>query len=731
MKANLATVWPLTVRHLPFQRVLAVAVAAGSCLSLTPIVRGQAPPPPAPAPGAEPGLNPSLAKLEPFEGRPIREVRLEGVRPEDEQLVRNQLRVQSGQPLRLPAVEGDLKRVNRLGRFKQMTAKIQPFEDESVVLIYVVVETPVVKAVQAVGNRQISDQDLAAEVDILVNTPIDPYAIDRTLRKIRELYKKKGYYQADVTVDQKELDENNILLFRIREGERLKVTDIRFEGNEHIEEDLLRPKIKTETWGLFYDGVLDEVVLDQDLAEIIKYYKDRGYLDVRADRRITPAPNGKEAIITFIVVEGPLYTLRSLRFEAQGNPDADADTPFQPVFTREQIAGLIPLKSGEVYSVEQVRKSVETVQYAYGRLGYADVRVNRAEVRDPKQPVVDLLILVREGRKYKTGVVEIVGDEITQQKVIRRQVQVLPDRPLDTAKVELSKAYIDSTRLFAGAREQKSTKVTVQAETPDNPGYRDVVVEVAEKNTASIAFGVAASSDGGLIGSITLDQSNFDLMSPPESWDQLVRGKAFRGAGQHFNITIAPGTEVQNYTMSFGEPYMFESDYSGDITGGMQSYKYDYDSEQRVFVRAGVARRFGDRWTGALQLRAANVTVSDIEPTAPTDYTAVEGTNLITGVKLSMQRTTTDVGIKPTRGAILRLGLEQAGALGGSYNFTQFSAEHQMWLTLNEDVLGRKTVLSTRTSLSYIPQGMDAVPIYERAFQGGRGFRCNKTVEKL
>ena len=81
-----------------------------------------------------------------------------------------------------------------------------------------------------------------------------------------------------------------------------------------------------------------------------------------------------------------------------------------------------------------------------------------------------------------------------------------------------------------------------------------------------MSFGAAVSSDAGVIGTISLDQRNFDLFDVPTSLDDWLNGRAFRGAGQQFNVTVAPGDEVSTYSISLADPAIFDTDYSGSIS---------------------------------------------------------------------------------------------------------------------------------------------------------------------
>lgn len=711
-----------TRRPLLTARAAALLAGFGGALGAWGVAGAQPADGEAPPPAAADRL-PLAATLAPFEDRLIREIRIQGLDKVNEQLVRNQLRSATGRPMKVETVTGDVGRLVRLGRFKEVTASVQGFEDRSVALTYVVVETPVVKDVQVAGNRQVSDQEIAAEVNILAGTPVDKFQIDRALRKIKDLYLKKGYYQADVTVDEQELSESQILLFRIREGERLRVTDIRFDGNTAFSAGELRRNVETQVWNIFSTANLDDTVLDQDIANLVSYYKDRGYLDVRVDRNIRPSPDGKEAIITFIIEEGPVYTLRAVRAEIDGGGGLSTGKP-PVVFSQEQLAGLMLIKAGDAYSQDKIRTSIEAVVDAYGKLGYADARINKAELRDGSKPEVELLLLVTEGRKYMTGEVIITGNSTTRQQVVRRQVRVYPDRPLDAVGIRDSERALREINLFAGSRNDgPPPKITVQDERPEDPGYRDVLVEVKEANTGSISFGAAISSDSGLIGQIVLKQDNFDVSDFPDSFDELIRGQAFKGAGQQFSLAIQPGTEVQNYSVGIADPYLFETDYTGSAKFDYFVRDYDDYDDSRLGGTIAVGRRFGERWSGSLTLRAQQIYIGDVDDDAIIDIQETKGTNVLTGLGFRLRRSTLDSNVRPSRGTRLDLFVERVGIFGGDYQFTKLGASINSFFTLHEDLVNRKTVLNLRSSMDYAPEGTDEVPIFERYFLGGRSFR--------
>jgi outer membrane protein insertion porin family len=664
----------------------------------------------------------------------------------------NNTRSQPGIVFDADLIRDDIRRLNRLGAFSRVEVYAGVNEDGSVTLVFEVLERRVVADVQVAGNERINDAQIAGVVDVVTGTPIDRFQIDRSARRIEELYRQKGYYYARVSVDEQELEDTGLVLFRILEGDRLKVTGIRFTGNESFSDKQLRRELETKVATFFSKGQLDDDKLDTDIANLISFYRDRGYLDIRADRLVQPAPNGRESIVTYIIEEGQLYTLRSVQIQIESEPGQ------APVFDQKQIAGLISIKAGDVYSVRELDNSITTVRNAYGQMGYVDAadtqtnNVFRVEKRDPDQPVVDLIIAISEGPRYRVGEVIIQGNDLTKQAVIRRQIELRPTRPLDTTAMERSKVRLRRLRLFndrTGAkitpqqpgveffsevwddeylprarRPKKSntdqdprTKLTLSNE---EGTYRDVLIEIEETNTGSFDIGGAVSSDSGVIGRIALTQRNFDVRDTPDSPGEFLAGRAFRGGGQTFQIELLPGNRVQTYSIGITEPYLLESKYSGSVNLFYRNRDFDEFDEKRAGARLGLGRRFGTRWNGNLNFRAEEVELSDIEADRPVDVFNVADANLLLGTEISLNRTTLDSLTRPTKGARTNVSLEQ---VVGDFEFTKIDLSHSVFIPIREDYLGRSTVLNLRGRIGYIPQDRSDTPTYERFYLGGQTFR--------
>ncbi len=646
------------------------------------------------------------AQESPFENRPVREVRLEGLSTTPERLVRNQIRITPGDPFNERVRQEDIVRLNYLGRFTAITSREQATDDGGVIVTYRFTESPTLVDVQTVGNKYLTDQDLQAVLILRAGDPVDEFLIDRAVQQIQQLYQSKGYFAASVSVDQDLLDEENVLLLRVTEGPRVRVRGILYQGNDNHPARQLASQVRSRTHiPILRSGVLDRDLLTRDVDRLRTFLRGQGYLDAQVGRQIDFSPDGESAVITFLINEGPQYRLGELRIEGV------------ELFPREQIELAMAVQPGGVMTQSQLAKSVDNLRELYGKLGYIDVTVDLDPVFRGDQPVTDLRVLIKEGRTYTVGKVIVRGNELTKTKVVLRELRGLtPGRPFDLQGLERTR------RRFANSPYFSEGSVTVLGEEGDP--IRDILVEVKEKNTGNISLGVGASSDIGLIGNFSVTQRNFDITDFPESWGEFVSNKAFRGGGQVFNLTLQPGNEYNRYSVGWRDPYFLETDYFLDVDFSFfNRERRDYD-EGRINVKTAMGKRFGDQWSASVSLRGEKIDISEIDDDASLDVFEVEGGSSLTAVGFDVSRSTLDSGFFPTRGSKVRFGIEQVGLAGGDYDFTRLDASYTKYWTLGVDFLNRKEVLTWRVEGGWILGG-DA-PVFERFYAGGhrslRGF---------
>ncbi|MGA1709540.1 MAG: POTRA domain-containing protein, partial [Phycisphaerales bacterium] len=211
--------------------------------------------------------------------RPIGEVRIEGLSRIQRQEVLNNIRVAAGQPYDPRTIRDDVATLYRLGHFASVNAAAEILPDGTVRVTYRLVEQALILDLQVIGNKLISDQELRAVIPLYAGGPRDDFLLEQSVLRIKDLYKQKGHYLVEFTVDESRLRDTGILILRIIEGPRVRVKEIEFVGNDAIPAKRLSAQIGTsESFGIFSKGLLDPEGLIDDAASLDRFYRDQGYV---------------------------------------------------------------------------------------------------------------------------------------------------------------------------------------------------------------------------------------------------------------------------------------------------------------------------------------------------------------------------------------------------------------------------------------------------------------------
>ena len=245
-------------------------------------------------------------------------------------------------------------------------------------------------------------------------------------------------------------------------------------------------------------------------------------------------------------------------------------------------------------------------------------------------------------------------------------------------------------------------RVQIDPAKPDQPGVRDLLVFVRERNTGVISFGGAVGSDSGIYGEFRYSQSNFDATRPPESWGIDGLREGFRGGGQNFQLTIQPGTELFRYSLNFEEPRVFDTEWGfrTNLTWQERQYIRQIESSRRATV--GVDRRFGNNWNASFNLRSDAAEIDPSNDSVPVEYFLDGERSTVNGVGLQLRRTTLSSFFRPTAGGSVELSLEQVGFLGGDFSWWKADLEWTQFFLLGTDDQGRNRVLRCNARLGNI-----------------------------
>ncbi len=251
---------------------------------------------------------------------------------------------------------------------------------------------------------------------------------------------------------------------------------------------------------------------------------------------------------------------------------------------------------------------------------------------------------------------------------------------------------------------------------PDQEPTRLLPIDVIahETQTGRLMFGVGVNSDAGLIGSIVIDEQNFDWTRFPNSWEDIRNATAWRGAGQRFRVEMLPGTRVQRYMVNFQEPYLMDTSVALGLSGFFYDRRYREWDEQRLGGRVRFGYRFTHDLSGGMTIRGAQINIHDPVTPTPDELTEVIGDSSLWGFRGNLTHDTRDNAFLATEGHLLEMSFEQ---VVGSFSYPRVEVDLQRYFLMRErpDGSGRH-VLSLSGRVAWT--GADT-PIYDHYFIGG------------
>ena len=557
----------------------------------------------------------------------------------------------------------------------------------------------IVKTIEFVNNSSYKDKALRKKLDFKVGDNLDTFLAESGRITISEFYRKKGFADIKVTLDTEELSKGNVV-YIIEEGPRLRIRSVNFKGNKAIKTSDLRAvtKTKTRTW-YFGPVYYNEEKIAADVEKLQNIYFQRGFLnyDIKAVGR---------SDITFLIDEGPQYKV--------GNINISGNTSF----SSEQLLKGLELKSGQIYYPKKAEAQAKRILKIYHENGYIDARVQQQHnFTDDANDIVNLEFRISEGKQFRIGRIDIIGNEQTQDKVIRRVLDEYDFTPgklynADIAPIQ-GGGNLESRVQRATLAEEVNIRPVISEENVDNS--MDVQVDVKEGLTGMWNPGVAYSSDDGVIGQLFWEQRNFDITDWPESFGEFITMQSFKGAGQSLKISLLPGREVSQYSVQFTEPYFHDKPTSFSVAGQSWERWYESHDEKRKKVYVGFRKRYKNFWRTSLGLRVEDVEIFDIDYDAPQKIIDYNGHNLLIGTRFGIGLDTTDDIFIPSQGYAFNLSYEQ---VTGDDDFGILEGSNVWYNTLYEDIRERKTILATKllaaTTLSNAPP-------FEKFYAGGTG----------
>jgi outer membrane protein insertion porin family len=670
--------------------------------------------------------------------------------------------------------EGDAYNEETLRRDFQALWNTQFFEDvklrvedspdraDAKIIIFDVRERPQIRRIRYEGNHSITESDILdrfkeRKVGLSVESPFDPTKIKKAEVVLKELLGEHGRQFAKITPQYERIASSNavILIFKVDEGPKVKVGTIKFVGNHAFSDrKLIRTMRHDRPYGIplyyWYIPVLsktyDREKLNEDLEVGVRgLYQDNGYFrvvvapngptleNIDVHHKGVPLPGvrqhvGKAVNITIKIEEGERYRMGTLKI-VSSDPDKALSLKVEP------LKAIFPLKEGDIFNVDRLRKALKNYGDAYGQYGFIDFTTEPDFDFDEPAKKINLTLHFDEQKQYYVRRINFSGNTTTRDKVIRRELlidegQLFNKRYWDISILRLNQLnYFDKIEADKAVELQKNTK----------DGTVDINLKLREKGKQSIGLqGGVSGLAGGFIG-LTYQTNNF------------------LGLGETLTLSAQFGEIQRTLQFGFTEPYLFDRPISTGFTVFSSKYNFNQAKQealltgQQVSVNPQFIQNYDQDSTGftafasypmkrfsfarlglTYGLTRTNITAFNAASTLlfeQLQFRAISGPSALNGIVSStitpsISYNTIDNPINATKGKSIYYSMSfQGGPLGGNVKTITNVFDIKYFHPINK----RRNAVGLHFTTAYVTgYGGGEVPPFSRFYMGGendlRGF---------
>lgn len=606
------------------------------------------------------------------EAKRLDKLLVEGVTINSESGLRNTSGLREGSEFSATDVQDAIRRLYELGQFRSVDIYVISETDSTASLKLVVEEFALCDVIEYHGNKKLKKKDIEEKSSLKKGQVLSDEALFNEKGRILGLYVEKGYNlaQIDIKLIPTKIPGSSIVKFDIDEGPRVKIKAITITGNKDIKTSKLMRKFKTKESRWWRTGEFKRDIYREHLDSLILFYNELGYLDASVvSDTVRFTETKKDLVIDIVVEEGRKYYAGEFFFKGNN------------IIPTDSLKNKIALKYGKPFQKSRFELSKYMVENCYREEGFLWVQVT--DERTYRGDTIDVTFDVYEGRSAVVRKVDIKGNNKTMEKVVRREIDLLPGKKYKQSLMMRSRQNVMALGFFADVKPDL---------VPNEDGTIDLQFDIVEKdNIGQLNVGAAYSGYNGFIGTFSTTIPNF------------------RGAGQELGVTVEYGVDYQNFSLSFREPWAFDRpvEMSGRlfyINNANTSY---YASKQwGVELGSGLSKmKWPDdhfRLYGTYHFSYQEGYRESVS--RPENNLSIERTGFLSKLSLSLIRYDLDIPMFPTEGSKLTLSPEIAG-IGGTYHYLkgEVGYEHYFPLPL-------KLVFGARTKAGLIsPLGGDIV----------------------
>jgi outer membrane protein insertion porin family len=654
------------------------------------------------------------------------------------------------------AIERDFNSVWNTGYFEDIRV-VREQTDKGWRLIFQVKEKPTIREILYVGHNSVSDSDILDrfkldKVGLTVESQYDPTRLKKAEVSIKGLLSEHGHQFATIRTEIRQIPPAAVgITFVIKEGPKVKVGRIIFDGNKNIKSRILRGAMKNLKpvgipHSIFLENIFaktyDATKLEEDTERVRAEYQNRGYFKAGiADPKteihdtgnkgfhipLIQSGSGKAVDITMTIDEGDKYRLGKITFK--GN---------KAITNNVALRNLFPLKDGDIFSREKISKGIEQLRKAYGEFGYINYTAVPNTTFDDDKKLANIEFDIDEGKQFTVRRIEFTGNTTTRDKVIRRELALEEGGIYNSRMWELSLLRLNQLSYFDQIKPDDPNVTDKKLD--EKNGYVDLTLHVHERGKNSIGLnGGVSGLEGAFIG-LNYSTNNF------------------LGRGETLQVQVSLGNLARSALFGYTQPYMFDRPLQFGFTVFGNKYNFNQARQLSIFRNQSVSnlpsavvqnlqnysqqsvgfttslsyplrrsfKRLGltyslDRST-LVPLSTASKTLFDFIA-----FRGISGPNSVNGIITSkifpnFSFNTLDSGVSPHSGHQMTAGMELAG-LGGTVRSVRPVISYKQFIPMQH----RRNAFGFNVQGSYISGFGDLVaPPFQRFYMGGeydlRGF---------
>lgn len=675
------------------------------------------------APGAAAAGAPGRAVVAPaLAGKKIAALEFKGLKTLSEETLLYYLGLEIGQALDEERLNKAIKSLWDRGLVDDLKIESTPVA-AGVKLTITVQERPILRSIDYEGLKRLSKTDIqdkiaTQRIKVHEGEPMSLGELQRVKTLIEDLYREKGYRFAQASYKVQDLAGNDKkVVFKVDEGDRVRIAKITFTGNHVIGGFRLRWAMKDTKESnlvtrIMKKDVYDPAKLQEDLDKVREVYHSEGYknvsigdpqIEVRAKHPNAAAvkDQNRRMFITIPVEENDRWRLGQVSVE--GNK----------IYPEAALMRAFSLKPGAWLRSKVLDDSVKKIRDTYSNTGYVYARVE-PELVERAGHVADLVVHINEGEQFKVGRIEFSGNDRTRDKVLRREVRLYEGGLVNIAAVKNSILKINQLGYF---KLEEEGPVDIEA----NSEKKEVnlVFKGREANRTELQFGGGWSEIDGFFIQFSVSTKNF------------------LGRGEQAGVSVQTGRYRKLYDFNYNVPWWLDRPQSI----GFRAFDSDLNYQalvntQYIQKSKGVVLTYGRNY-GLFNQASLSYTYSRnneseslLTPIGTTTTSVVPPIYLIntSSIKPAWVRDSRDNPFEPVRGMRMAASLEYGGGpLGGNDNFLRPDVSFSLFAPVTNGSL--KTVFAVNGEIGLLHATKSSPPLspLEFFFIGGensiRGMR--------